>query len=311
MKQFTEEYKLLNHSFKKKLVYRFGSGAGFFSEYNNMIFTMLYCLRNEIEFELHSSNSNVSKKGWGEYFIPFCNENKQKWHIKYNHSWIIAKPKTLRSLFAHYYYLLLCCINKVDYVTSDLFHIARTQRINESVQIKNLTSNEGFMILCNSLVNMTYRFNNETKAKIQQRIEAIKLNEYVGFHIRRGDKFIEKKFNHLSEYITKAERLTDIRKAFVSTDDFEVIEELQKKYPNWKFFTLTNKEDKGFEYSKYEGMSAIRKQNHLLDFFASVDLLVKSNIFIGTFNSNVGMFVKMHRNQLPTYAVDSNDWIIW
>ena len=44
---------------QKRLVYNLGSEAGFFSEYNNMILAILYCLKHNINFVLYHTNLMV------------------------------------------------------------------------------------------------------------------------------------------------------------------------------------------------------------------------------------------------------------
>lgn len=49
-----DEYRRINKSFKRVLIFKIGLNSGFFSEYNNMILAMLYCLENRIQFKLSS-----------------------------------------------------------------------------------------------------------------------------------------------------------------------------------------------------------------------------------------------------------------
>ena len=68
-------YKILNQSFPNRFVYHIGAAEGFFSEYNNMILSMLYCLEHKIQFNLYSKDANFKyDKGWSDYFAPFCLE---------------------------------------------------------------------------------------------------------------------------------------------------------------------------------------------------------------------------------------------
>ena len=61
----TKKYFEINNSFSQKLVYHLGSEAGFFSEYNNMILAMLYCLKHKIKFVLYSKDANFGfEKGY-------------------------------------------------------------------------------------------------------------------------------------------------------------------------------------------------------------------------------------------------------
>ena len=64
-KNLIHAYRRLNDSFSPEFVYHLGCEAGFFSEYNNMILGMLYCLRKRIRFSLYSSDANFAYlKGW-------------------------------------------------------------------------------------------------------------------------------------------------------------------------------------------------------------------------------------------------------
>lgn len=89
MFDFDKKYKELNDSFAQTLVFKVGANSGFYSEINNMIFAMLYCLDNKIKFKITSLDANFSNaKGWQEYFIPFCEEYNSVFHSKYNHRFI-------------------------------------------------------------------------------------------------------------------------------------------------------------------------------------------------------------------------------
>ena len=70
-----ERYQALNRTFRKELIFHLGSDAGFYSEFNNMILAIIYCLQYHIKF------SNVIfgcefkyKEGWRDFFMPFCDE---------------------------------------------------------------------------------------------------------------------------------------------------------------------------------------------------------------------------------------------
>ena len=68
-----DEYRRINKSFKRVLIFKIGLNSGFFSEYNNMILAMLYCLENRIQFKLSSNGANFNTQfGWNGYFDSFC-----------------------------------------------------------------------------------------------------------------------------------------------------------------------------------------------------------------------------------------------
>jgi hypothetical protein len=79
MVDLLKQYKELNNSFKRRLIFHLGYDGGFFSEYNNMILAMLYCLENKIKFILYSKDANFGyKNGWTDYFLPFCEEERDR-----------------------------------------------------------------------------------------------------------------------------------------------------------------------------------------------------------------------------------------
>ena len=79
-------YQCFNSSLRYRFIYRLGGSTGFFSEYNNMVLAIHYCLINKIQFVLESEDANFSSgEGWREFFLPFCKEIKNKWLHKYNY----------------------------------------------------------------------------------------------------------------------------------------------------------------------------------------------------------------------------------
>jgi uncharacterized membrane protein len=133
----------------------------------------------------------------------------------------------------------------------------------------------------------------------------------VGLHIRRGDKCMEIGGSSINSYIKKAEQLSDIRTAFVSTDDYTVYDELVKRFPNWIFFTLCNENAHGYYQNEFVKSNVNIKKRNFIEFFASIEILCTSEVFIGTFSSNVGMFIDLRRKSVDSYSVDIPEWKIW
>ena len=306
------EYTKLNQSFKNKIVYRFGDSAGFYSELNNMIFSMLFCLRNSIRFEINSKENIFSKKGWSDFFTAFCANNTQSWHLRFNHRHVTSRPQSIKSFVGNCYYQFLCYINEVDYLTSDIFHQARNQKVSEEINLPGLFNNLSFLECCSLMIDMVYQFNDETESEIHHFGNNTLLDKpFVGFHIRRGDKKKEAKYTPLSRYIELAEERTEIRTAFVATDDYSVFEELRDKYKDWMFFTYEENISNGYEQEDFNFLDYNTKREQLIRLFASVEVLSLSKILFCSYSSNVGMFLKMRRKHLPTVGVDYNEFIIW
>lgn len=79
------EYRKINESFRRRLVYHVGKDCGFFVELNYMLNAMIYCLVLRIQFQIYSADANFGTGvGWMEYFQPFCQEVHEKYHATYN-----------------------------------------------------------------------------------------------------------------------------------------------------------------------------------------------------------------------------------
>ncbi len=311
--ELREKYYVLNKSYKKKLVFHLGADAGFFSEYNNMILAMLYCLTNKIQFVLYSGDANFGyKKGWDDYFFPFCDEATNNFHKKYNFRDYDFFQKRLskkdRIKIRIYKFLY-----KIDYFTQDLWLSIRNR--DHEKEIYNIPEigivNDPLREACRKLVLLTWQYNIDTATIIKNKIESLKLpQEYLGFHIRRGDKHTEQDLIGISSYLDKAQVISSTRDAFILTDDYNVIAEIKKLYPEWNIYTLCNESETGYEHAQFikENKSAIKEAH--LNLFASTDILSCSGYFVGTFGSNPGMFLGMKMNTHNSLSIDIN-WRIW
>lgn len=65
-----QKYKEVNDSFSYwKLIFHLGCDSGFYSEFNNMVLAMIYCLKSQIRFSMYSADANFGyKDGWQDYF---------------------------------------------------------------------------------------------------------------------------------------------------------------------------------------------------------------------------------------------------
>ncbi len=304
-------YVNLNKSFRKKLVFRIGMEAGFFSEYNNMILAMLYCLENKIQFVLYSVNANFAyQDGWNDYFLPFCDEVKHDFHRQYNHRYPGAP-------FTHTDRLKICIWKKiygVHFLTHELWHQIRDKEYFEkrTFFFPELDIDGDVHHACEILTKMTWRYNDHTQKTIDRLTEPLALPaEYIGLHIRQGDKCTEQELITPDVYLRKAESLSDLKNAFILTDDYAVIEHLEKEYPTWNIYTLCDTEERGYVHADFEKQSKGERCNAMIRLFASVKVLSHSALFVGTFSSNPGMFIGMRMPVDRCYGLDSDRWQIW
>jgi len=143
-------------------------------------------------------------------------------------------------------------------------------------------------------------------------IQSINLpDEYIGFHIRRGDKELEFNSVDIENYIKKAESTNSIRNGFILTDDYTVITQLKSRFNNWKFYTLCGENETGYLHKEFLTKSPEFRSESLIRLFSSMDILYKSNLFIGTFSSNPGMYLGMRRPKESCLGIDFPSWRIW
>lgn len=309
-------YKKLNSSFNKKLIFNFGYEAGFYSELNNMILAIIYCLENQIEFKIYSKDAKFStKEGWNDFFLPFCDESINIFHKYFNKRRHLDIENMKNSIFKRIMISMFKFISPNTYLTSDFWQEFHSRKMEEKRYTFPTLGviNEDLQTTSKAIINIVYRFNLKTETQIKNLIDSINLpDQYVGFHIRRGDKILESNEfpNHL--YIRKSIQICDAyRNAFVLTDDYSVIKELKDTFNDWNLYTLTNPKEKGYEFSKYISKPVDDIRIDMIKLFASMEILRKSNYFVGTYSANPGMFLGMCMEKGKTFGVDLDKWQIW
>ena len=313
-------YHKLNNSFKKKLVFRLGVDSGFFSEYNNMVLAMLYCLRHSIKFELYSDFTKFTiRDGWNDFFVPFGNANHHRINKDYNlRPYIVEQSKEapLQKLVKYRYiraaYKILF---NVDYMTQDLWAYHRDPKFAEERFDFPALGLHGAPLLeaTQKFIQAFWRYNTQTAAAVAGHIHSVELptDGYVSLHVRAGDKFTETEMFDFSEYMKPAMELSHNRKAFIMTDDFTVVELLQKQYADWQFWTLCTPADRGYFHTKFIKHDQNEKYQHHLRLFAEIDIAAKAEHFIGTYSSNIGMFMGMRIGEERCRCIDFDRWLIW
>jgi len=300
-------YNYLNKSFRKKYIFNFGSEGGFYSEFNNMVFAIIYCLKHEYQFILYSGNSQFKiNKGWEDFFEPFTNTVNSSFHKRFNKR-LTAKTLKLRHYPQWNFFKLF---NKDTYLTYELFHsFFNDDFLKEQFNFPELGLKGGLRDVSREIVNMVYNFNDITKTEIQAAISLLNLPvKYASIHVRRGDKDTEYNFISTITYIKKLNELSDLTDVFVLTDDYTVIEYLQAEHPNIHFYTLVNQEERGYIHSDFMKLSRSEKKNDLIKLFASIEIMSTAEITIGTYTTNPGIFLGMTMPEDNFVSVQGSIW---
>lgn len=307
--QLLKNYSEINNSYKRTLTFHLGTDAGFFSEFNNMVLAILYCLQNRIRFKLYSQRGNLAiKKGWQDYFLPFCPETSFYFHNRYNRrSYQIKKAKTWPPV-------LLKLITSNHYLTQDVWNLFRNREFeNSEFDIRELgLKNTTLLESAQTIIKMIWHYNETAKNIINDFKASIPLPEnYISIHIRAGDKSKEKEIYNVERYMEEAAKLNICKNAFVLTDDYHIIQELNLNYPEWKFLTLCSPSEKGYLHSEFVNLSRKEKYLRHLKLLANIDICASSKHFIGTFSSGPGTYLAMRLGEEKCTGIDYNSWMLW
>lgn len=297
-----KEYRRINESFEKRMIFHVGFGAGLFSELNSLMEHMLFCFMNHIRFEIYADDANFSKqggKGWEELFEPFCPIN----HDKLNHT-ANYRPTDFKSLMRrhrlwHKGWFLPKRLKKrtgADYLTQDLWCLCindefKTSKVDIPLfQMHGTCALEfaklGSIVIC-------------PKPEIRQGMDALieKLNlpeHYISIQIRGGDKCLEfDELKSVESYIGKIEEAGYAGETiFVFTDDYTNIKKLRELRPEWKIDTLTGEEERGYYNDAFNKQDWEFRKKNLIKLLAIVETCVKSDCHIGSNQSCMDLYLR-------------------
>jgi hypothetical protein len=309
-----DKYRRINEQFSKNLLFRIGGDAGFFSEYNNMVIVMLYCLLHGIRFDLYSRHANFSGgRGWNEFFLPFCRERdfwlndyfNTRFHRREVHGTV---QKVAEEVFNVYMKQ-----RKIDYLTCDLFNDARGMAVDGTYQVPELALKGNLADCCRELSDMIWRYNEPTRKEIEKLMAEVDIvGPYASAHIRRGDKNTEAEFVEVDRYMELIKNNSpEVRNVFVMTDDYSVMDELHEKYSDYKFFTLAGRDEHGYSLKQLSALDAGTKRYNIVKLFAMIEIMSHSELFVGTMSSNPGMYMYWRMPKGKCLGVDFNEWKVW
>ncbi len=305
-----ENYRKVNASYRKVLVFNFGAFAGFYSEYNNMLKAIAFCLVNKIRFKLYSKDAKFCPvKGWSDYFESFVDEVEDDIHLVLNKrvpddpyrtaffslylkrkiKKIVGKTNVKVSFSFYDTYLRNRRLKRkygFRYFTFDLWNDFVHINLNNKVIVESLYSGTYFGLI-RELDKMIWRYNLEIKNKVQERISSLNLpKQFVAMHIRGGDKILEADLINWEKYVVTAYQVkVDCRNWFVFTDDYSIIESIKKDYPDYQLSSLCDSRERGYFYGDFLNDKSTMVDK-MIRMFASVDICKQAEFFIGTATAN-------------------------
>ena len=299
-----ERYQLLNASYNRKLIFHFGGdkGAGFYSELNSLLFSALFALQHKLQFVLYSKDCHFAfGNGWNEFFEDFCPIYKNDF---------IGKSISRTYLRTGNRRLQLYKLFSNNLIENDIYSICRSSYFeNESFDIPELNIKGDTRSAIKAIIPIIYRFNKVYRKHIDTFIKELSLpNDFISIHIRGGDKVWERELINPDKYIKEAELLTTCRNAFIFTDDYRLFKKLQDQYPNWNLYTSTSPEEVGHNANTYLHESEEKIRRNFIELFASVEIASNCKLFVGTYSSNIGLFIGCLNDNMK--GVDFDHWLI-
>lgn len=298
------EYNLENDQYYRKLIYRVGGDAGFFSELGTMFYCIMFCHVYHIKFMLYADYANFQNNmGWEEFFKPFCEERHfiiNRWgNNRGLKSYTTNNP--LRAMLKKQILpAVIKKIEKVDYLSFEYFDIFSDYKYLKNHYIKwELMGIEGNMTHEMAKIGkLAFQFKDDVWDEIQDKIDSLSLPEqYISVQLRGGDKQIETGKNiELSDLYNAIEKSgVNVNNVFVFTDDYRYIKKLEIERPNWSLYTLTRPDEKGYNNDIFMKMKWADKRSDYIKLFAMVNICLLSEVHFGDNATSVNAYIESSR----------------
>ena len=304
-----ELYRQANESYRRRFVYHLGAEAGFFSEFNNMILAMIYCLGQEIQFRLYSADAPfVVSRGWSDYFLTFCPETANILHRLINRRQARQTGAAEAAVVGLAKRLL-----DTDYLTHELWSAFRADAMDVTRRYSTLGEVDvDVRRLAGVLVQMVWRYTPDCARAVDTLVRSLDLpSHYAAIHVRSGDKASEVPLYSVAEYVERLKQISPLKTVFLSTDNYDVFEEARRLYPDYIFRTLCHPSERGYSHGNLMRQTRGQRQAAMVNLLACVDVMVASERFVGTCNSNIGMFVGMRLANDRISYLDADRWFVW
>jgi len=312
-------YRRVNEAFHRRMVYHVGVDCGFFVEMNYMINAMLYCLARRISFQLYSDDANFGTGvGWTEYFLPFCKEVHEPFHRLYNFhrppSWrrilrLCRHQKTIGPIVWKFKSIRKTAMGHVMAFLTYKEYVLLGQDVSDysahHYRIPELCIDADYTEAYGLLARMIFRFSPSIQRQailVKARLSIPAL--YDGIHIRGGDKMME-------TCLIGGQRIIQTLNpkagscVFILTDDYRQYQDLQANYPDVRFLTLCQPEERGYLHKAFSQKSPKGRQEAIIRLLISVDLLLHSHSFVGSITTGPSVFIMKQRTADPhVQAVD-------
>ncbi len=320
MKQLNlSDWKELNNSFPRRLIYHAGIDCGFTVELNYMVNAMLYCLANGYQFQLYSEDANFGTgKGWTEYFAPFCEEVHEAFHHKYNlhrpPTWRramknVVKTRSLSFVFWKLKFLLKSLVGHWLAFRAYGEYVRLSQDVahepDKHYHIPALGLNGSYTEAYAMLARMIWQPQPEVQQQMADTKRRLLLPQvYSGVHIRGGDKAQEARLI-TGRQIIEALHPQEGDSIFALADNYQQLEIVRSEFPQLRIVSLCQPEDQGYSHKAFCTSGPLEKKTAIVRLIVSIDLLLHASKFVGSITTGPSVFIMKQRCAEPSVvAVD-------
>ena len=298
----------------QKIIYSLTS-RGLFSEIFNLLLAIVYAKLNNKKILINTYQWNARiNKGWEDYFEPtikcvnniFTSQNK----IYTNKIWIgniyYNSKDYLHFYFFYWINRIYTFINTNVELSDKVFTKVRSERyfLEEN--------NEDLVNSMSSALKDIFKLNKNSMFFINDQKKKIALpDDYIGVHIRRGDKIVRKEMNEidLDRYISEiAKHKGCCRNVYIATDDCSILDYVKQELNNINInvFYNSNIKQHGFVEGVFNTKKIEEKYFDTLNTLLDVDILSKSCFFIGTYSSNLSRIIPLMLGFDKCKSLDDN-----
>ena len=174
--------------------------------------------------------------------------------------------------------------NKQILFGTDLFDTIRNKTFLSSISFLEYSSELKQLLVPNSKVcDFIYK---------DPLFKELKKTEYIGVHIRRGDKISTGEMENLelNKYVDEIKKI-GLNTVYIATDDVSVVEYIRDKCDNIYIYTNPHLKQFGFVENTFNHKSHTDRYYDTLILLYDIFVLISGKKFIGTYSSNLSRII--------------------
>lgn len=268
-------------------------GAGFGANHSGLTKSLTMCLQKGIGFRfvaLARPQGIAIARGYGDYFLPFCEEVSGWWLPGLNRNQLPGQSR-----LPWVAPLVSALLQATTRPRARYFFFTPPSSIPG---FANPFSAVPYDILRASVSHLLWHYTpdvGEEVAAVKRELPPLP-EPYLATLVRRGDKILEATYAGLEGYVRPIQALQGrFRHLFIAGDDLEAMQALASLLPELECVFLRPAFTTGYDNASFRQLPAEQRRAAMIRFFAQVDLLRESAHFVATRTTNVSYIVNAFR----------------